>query len=137
PSKPLALRVAAPRAAPSAVGRPQPLGAGLARFFDGNGLSRVAGRAALVDGGDQPQTAVEEAARAGASAVLVYGGELPSGSLRLDEAAPIPVVDVPDATARTILDALGRRAGVGVAIGRPRSSPNPLRGQVAGFSSTG
>ena len=44
---------------------------------------------------------------------------------------------MPDATARTILEALRGGAGVGVAIGRPSSSANPLRGQVAAFSSTG
>src|SRR5919204_12323 len=88
PSKPLSLAVAAPRAAPFTQ-QPEAEGAALARFFDPGGLSRVAGRAALVDAGDAPRTAVEDAARAGAAAVLVHGG-LPSGSLGLRGGAPIP-----------------------------------------------
>jgi hypothetical protein len=69
-------------------------------------------------------------------AVLVHGG-LPSGSLGLDEGAPIPVVDLPEATAGAILVGLRSGASVGVAIGRAESAPNPGRGQVAPFSSTG
>src|ERR687886_435094 len=73
PSKPLSLAVAAPRAAPFSE-QPEAEGAALARFFDPGGLSRVAGRAALVDAGDAPREAVQDAARAGAAAVLVHGG---------------------------------------------------------------
>src|ERR671931_309888 len=119
PSKPLSLAVAAPRTAPFGE-QPEAEGAALARFFDPGGLSRVAGRAALVDVGDAPRTAVEDAARAGAAAVLVHGG-LPSGSLGLDESASIPVVDIPDATAAAIAAGLRHRASVGVAIGRAQS----------------
>jgi Subtilase family len=135
PSKPLSLAVAVPRTAPF-TRQPEAEGAALARFFDPGGLSRVAGRAALVDAGDEPRSAVEDAARAGAAAVLVHGG-LPSGSLGLDEGAPIPVVDLPEATAGAILVGLRSGASVGVAIGRAESAPNPGRGQVAPFSSTG
>jgi Subtilase family len=135
PSKPISLAVAAPRTAPFSR-QPEAEGAALARFFDPGGLSRVAGRAALVDAGDTPRAAVENAARAGAAAVLVHGG-LPSGSLGLDESAPIPVVDVPEATAGAILVGLRSGASVGVSVGRVRSAPNPSRGQVAPFSSTG
>jgi hypothetical protein len=126
--------VAAPRTAPFSE-QPEAEGAALARFFDPGGLSRVAGRAALVDAGNAPREAVENAARAGAAAVLVRG--LPSGSLGLDESAPIPVVDVPESTAGAILVGLRSGASVGVAIGRVHSAPNPSRGQVAPFSSTG
>ena len=135
PSKALSLTVAAPRTAPFSE-QPEAEGAALARFFDPGGLSRVAGRAALVDAGDAPRKAVANAARAGAAAVLVHGG-LPSGSLGLDESAPIPVVDIPESTAGAILVGLRSGASVGVAIGRVRSAPNPGRGQVAPFSSTG
>ena len=135
PSRPVSLAVAAPRTTPFGD-QPEAQGAALARFFDPGGLSRVAGRAALVDAGDAPRSAVEDAARAGAAAVLVHGG-LPSGSLGLDESAPIPVVDVPEATAGAILVGLRSGASVGVAVGRVRSAPNPGRGQVAPFSSTG
>jgi hypothetical protein len=135
PSKPLSLGVAAPRTAPTG-NRPEAEGAALARFFDSGGLSRVAGRATLVDVGDEPRSVVEDAARAGAAAVLVHGG-LPSGSLGLDEAAPVPVVDLPEATAGAILVGLRSGASVGVSIGRAQSAPNPGLGQVAPFSSTG
>ena len=134
PSKPLSLAVAAPSTAPVS-NQPEAEGAALARFFDPGGMSRVAGRAALVDAGDAPRSVVEDAARAGASAVLLRG--LPSGSLGLDEAAPIPVVDLPEATAGAILVGLRSGASVGVAIGRAQSAPNPDLGQVAPFSSTG
>lgn len=136
PSSAVSLRVAAPRPAPAASGHPEAPGESLARFFDRNGSSRVAGRAALVDVGEEPQTEVENAARAGASAVLVHG-DLPSGSLPFGEAVSVPVVDLPEAAARTMLDALRRGASVGVAIGRAHASPNPARGHVAPFSSTG
>jgi subtilisin family serine protease len=136
PSAHVSLAVATPRAAPAATGAPQAVGAGLARFFDGNGVSRVAGRAALVEAGDDPVAAVEDAVNAGASAVLVRGG-LPSGSLGLGDGSSIPVVDLPVSTAQTILDALRSGASVGVSIGRPHASPNPDRLEVAPFSSTG
>jgi subtilisin family serine protease len=136
PSAPVALAVAAPPAAPSSTGAPQAQGASLARFFDAGGMSLVAGRAALVEPGEDPLAAVEDAARAGAAAVLVSGG-LPSGSLGLDAAASIPVVDLPASTAQRIRDALHRGASVGVAIGRAHTSPNQDRRQVAPFSSTG
>lgn len=135
PSAPVKLEVAAPRP-PLEAARPQAQAAGLARFFDPNGLSRVAGRAALVEAGETPQSAVEDAARAGASAVLVHG-DLPSGSLGLDEAVAIPVVDLPESTAQAILDALAGGASVGAALGRAQTLPNEGRGRVAPFSSTG
>ena len=51
----------------------------------GTAVSLVAGRAALVPGGADPQLAAEYAARAGATAVVVYGTQLPAGGLGLDE----------------------------------------------------
>jgi subtilisin family serine protease len=135
PAQPVSLEVAAPREAPAGR-QPEAQGAQLARYFDADGASRVAGRAALVEAGDAPQAAVEDAARAGAAVVLVHGG-LPSGSLGLDESASIPVVDIPNATAGQILAGLRSGASVGVAIGRAHSAPNTERGQVAPFSSTG
>jgi minor extracellular serine protease Vpr len=136
PSAPVSLAVAAPRPGPTAPGAPEEPGAGVARYFDRSGESQVAGRAALVEPGDDPIAAVEDAARAGASAVLVGGG-LPSGSLGLDASAPIPVVDVPASTAATMRAALRRGDSVGVAVGRAHTAPNPGRLQVAPFSSTG
>jgi subtilase family protein len=135
PAKPLALGVAIPRAPSSTTGR-QP-GASLDDFFDDRGLSLVAGRAALLDAGDAPQARSEQAARAGAAAVLVYGGRLPGGALGLDPSVSAPTVGLPGPTAATILAALRRGTDVGVSIGRAETAPNPSVGRVAPFSSTG
>src|SRR3954454_21182808 len=70
--------------------------------------SVVAGRAALVRAGDDPVTAVENAARAGAAAVVLYGTAIPAGGLGLDESVAVPVVAVPDDVASTALSALAR-----------------------------
>ncbi|HEX6702645.1 MAG TPA: S8 family serine peptidase [Gaiellaceae bacterium] len=132
PAKPLSLAVATPRA-PSG----QPPTPALDDFFDARGVSRVAGRAALVAAGEAPQTRVEQAARAGAAAVLVYGGRLPGGALGLDPGASAPTVALPPRAAATILAALGQGGDVGVSIGRASTAPNPEAGGVAPFSSTG
>src|SRR3989441_4887469 len=59
-------------------------------FFDRRGSSLVAGRAALVPAGIDPNGAVANAAQAGAVAVLFYGADLPAGGIGLDERTPIP-----------------------------------------------
>src|SRR2546422_1019961 len=51
-------------------------------FFDRRGSSLVAGRAALVPPGIDPNGAVANAAQAGAVAVLLYGADLPAGGVR-------------------------------------------------------
>src|SRR5439155_11236028 len=56
----------------------------LTAYFTSSGLSLVAGRAALVPAGDSPADTARAAARAGATAVLLYGARLPVGSLPLD-----------------------------------------------------
>jgi subtilisin family serine protease len=106
-------------------------------FFDPTGVSRVAGKAALVKVGADPTTTVENAARAGAVAVLFYGANLPAGSIGLDETAPIPAVSIPTATAETVLARLARRAPVTVSIGAGRTIGNTSEGRIARFSSTG
>ena len=75
-------------------------GASFARlesYFTGRGLSLVAGRAALVPAGAAPAETARSAARAGATAVLLYGPRLPAGSVALDEDTPVPVVSVSSA----------------------------------------
>ncbi len=106
-------------------------------FFDANGISRVAGRAALVPAGDDPVTAVENAARAGASVVVLYGASVPAGALGLDESAAVPVVAVPDDVAAKALAALraGRRPAL--SLGRAHVVRNAAAGGVAPFSSRG
>ena len=109
----------------------------LRTFFDKRGFSLVAGRAALVPASDDPAAAVRSAARAGASAVLLYGARLPAGALGLDEHAAIPVVAIPAATASALLE--GVRAGreVAVSIGATRTVAHDARRTVAAFSSHG
>src|SRR5918992_1937454 len=83
---------------PAEVGarRPQAL---LARFFDRDGYSIVAGRAALLSRSPTPAEAESRAAQAGAAAILVEG-VVPAGALRLHERVPVPVVGVPTGVAR-------------------------------------
>jgi hypothetical protein len=109
----------------------------LADFFDARGFSLVAGRAALVPAGAHAREAAEDAAQAGAAAVLLYGAGVPPGALGLDEDVAVPVVSVPAATGRALRAAIGGRAGVTVTIGSTASVANVGEEHVARFSSTG
>lgn len=133
PAKTLSLEVAAPKVADPASASAPALG----QYFDRRGLSLVAGRAALVPLGDDPQTAVETAARAGASAVVLYGGRVPAGGLGLNERVPVPVVGISAGEGQSVLDSLSRRAHVVVSIGVPRLARNAGEDRVAAFSSRG
>jgi minor extracellular serine protease Vpr len=106
-------------------------------FFNRDGLSVVAGRAALVRAGDDPVTAVENAARAGAAAVVLYGTAIPAGGLGLDASVPVPVVAVPDDVARTALDALAAGRHPALSLGASRVARNATGGGAAPFSSRG
>src|SRR4051794_883961 len=106
-------------------------------FFDEKGLSLVAGKAALVRAGDDPVTAVENAARAGAAAVVLYGTPIPAGGLGLDESVPVPVVAVPDDVARTALRALDAGQQPALSLGSSQVARNGTAGGVAPFSSRG
>ncbi len=128
PGRSLELRVAGPR--PGAA-------SGIGAFFDRRGFSLVAGRAALVAAGTAPRDEAEAAAAAGAAAVLLEGMRLPSGSLGVDGAVPVPVVGIDAADGRALRAALASGANVGVSIGPLRSSANPAYGRVAAFSSQG
>jgi subtilisin family serine protease len=131
PGHALTLRVATPRATRGLAGSES------VDYFDAKGFSRVAGRAVVVPVGDDPQTTAIEAARAGASAVVLYGADLPAGSLRVAEDETAPVVAVPAAAAAELL--ASQRAGidVGIAIGAVHNDANPDRGRTAAFSSQG
>ena len=133
------LGAAVPREPIAGLGVVTPAGdpASDASYFDSRGLSLVAGRAVVAPAGTDPEATAAAAARAGASAVLLYGEALPAGSLRLSEAATVPVVAVPSAAAVELLAA--RRAGldVGVSVGGGSEGGNTGRGSVAAFSSTG
>jgi Subtilase family/Peptidase inhibitor I9 len=132
------LALAAPRE-PSAQASPAGFLAppSLSSFFNKEGLSVVAGRAALVRAGDDPVTAVDNAARAGAAAVVLYGTSIPAGGLGLDESVPVPVVAVPADVARTALDALAAGRHPALSLGASRVARNGTGGGTAPFSSRG
>jgi subtilisin family serine protease len=120
-----------------AIGVPRGVGEQVSDYFDRRGLGLVAGRAALVRAGPDPGAAAVAASEAGARAVLVYGGNLPAGSLGLSSDVGVPVVAIPAAAAHAILVGLRRGGRVGIALGRARTEPNPLAGRIASFSSRG
>ncbi|HZR94408.1 MAG TPA: S8 family serine peptidase [Gaiellaceae bacterium] len=132
PPKRLDLELAAPRRATGNAPR-------LTDFFTRGGLSRVAGRAALVPVGASPVPAASRAAAAGASAVLLYGtrADLPAGGLGLDESIGVPVVAIRPATARAALSRLSHGQRVAVALGGAAAAANGERDRVAAFSSGG
>jgi minor extracellular serine protease Vpr len=113
------------------------IGPTIDRFFDRRGRSLVAGRAALVHGGGDPQLAIEDAARAGATAVVVYGTQLPAGGLGVDESVDVPVVSVPLRVAQAALDAIARDEHPTISIGVPSVVRNGNDGEIAPFSSRG
>jgi minor extracellular serine protease Vpr len=113
-------------------------GSELRDFFDPNGVSRVAGRAALVPAdGNSLAGKAANAKAAGAAALLVYGTNLPAGALDLDEAGALPVIAVRGDTGREAIDGLRKGEQVIVALGASRRSGNGSAGQVAAFSSGG
>jgi hypothetical protein len=119
----------------------EPRGGGAARqltdFFNRDGFSLVAGKAAIVAGGNRAADEIREAADAGAGAVVLYGSTLPAGSLGLDETVRVPVVSVPAAPALAALFAQRAGADVQVTIGPGLTRPNPELDRVAAFSSRG
>jgi hypothetical protein len=127
PARPLTLAVATPRGDGSAA----------SDFFDRTGSSLVAGKAAVVPIGADPQSQVQAAAAAGAAAVLLHGPPPPAGALKAAPGPNVPVAWLPEPAAAALL--ASRRAGLDVeaAIGSGRPGGNPERGLVAGFSSRG
>ena len=106
-------------------------------FFDRRGASLVAGRAALLPAGADPNGSVANAAQAGAVAVLFYGADLPAGGIGLDESAPIPAVSVPEDVAQTLLARIRSGIPATVSLGAVRTESNTGEGRVMRFSSTG
>ena len=103
------LRLVRPGEAPA-----RPAGSPLARFFDADGYSVVAGRAALL-----ARTAV------------------PAGALGLDDGVAAPVIGVPADVARAARQALSRGVDVRVALGAVAWRDNDGRSRNAPFSSHG
>ena len=136
PSEPLDVGIGAPRAQttePVGYSGPVPL----LDFFDRHGESLVAGRAALLPAGADPNGSLANAAQAGAVAVLFYGADLPAGGIGLDESAPIPAVSVPEAAAQTLLARIRSGIPVTLSLGAARTRSNAGEGRVTPFSSTG
>jgi subtilisin family serine protease len=136
PSDPIDAGIGAPRptsTAPAGYRGPVPL----LDFFDPQGLSLVAGRAALLHVGADPDGSVANAARAGAVAVLFYGADLPAGGIALDEGAPIPAVSIPTDVAATLLTRVRGGVPTTVSLGSVRTAANATEGRVTRFSSTG
>jgi subtilisin family serine protease len=106
-------------------------------FFDGRGRSLVAGRAAILRAGADPNGTLANAARAGAVAGLFYGADLPAGGISLDRTGPIPAVSIPRELGERVLARLGRGIGGTVSLGAVRSASNSGEGRVARFSSSG
>ena len=100
------------------------------------GLSLVAGRAALVPAGSDPDVAALAAVHAGAAAVLLYGNGLPAGPLTVSTALGVPVVGVPAGPALALLSAQRHGYDVGVSLGPAQAAQN-TGGGVASFSSQG
>jgi minor extracellular serine protease Vpr len=121
PDRTLVLRPAAPNGAATSP----------VDFFR-QGLSLVAGRAAVVPAGADPAAAARWAAQAGASAVLLYGRDVASGAIGLDERIAVPVVAIPEQAARTLL----ARSDALVAVAAPRAIRGPDEA-LAPFSSWG
>lgn len=136
PSGPLDVGIGAPR-----VQTTEPVGyrgaVPLLDFFDRHGASLVAGRAALLPAGVDPNGSVASAAQAGAVAVLFYGADLPAGGIGLDEIAPIPAVSVPEDVAHTMLARIRSGVPTTVSLGSVRAAANSGEGHVTRFSSTG
>jgi subtilisin family serine protease len=136
PSGPLELVLAQPTVPRSLPGLEPPT-VELGSFFDRGGFSRVAGRAALVPGGQSPRDAAAAAARAGADAVVLYGSELPSGAVGLTEDVDVPVVAVPNVVGLELARVLREGVRASVSLGSPRERANADAGGVAAFSSRG
>jgi subtilisin family serine protease len=131
-------RVEQPLAQPAVPDTPaglEPAALSLSAFFDSHGFSRVAGRAALVPAGASPRDSAAAAARAGASAVVLYGGELPSGAVGLSEDVDVPVVAVSEAVGRDLAATLRTGSAATLSLGAP--TDREVAGGVAPFSSHG
>jgi subtilisin family serine protease len=136
PSGPLDVGVGAPRARTTETAGYR--GAiPLLDFFDPHGTSLVAGRAALIPAGADPNGSLANAAHAGAVAALFYGADLPAGGISLDATGPIPAVSISEDVAQRLLRRLGHGITVSVSLGSVRTASNAGAGHVAQFSSSG
>jgi len=113
-------------------------GSTLGDFFDTRGVSRVAGRAALVPADGSPLEAkARNAKAAGAAALLVYGTALPAGALDGDQATALPILALSGETGADAMDALREDRQVSAVLAPAGTVVNPGLDAVAGFSSGG
>jgi hypothetical protein len=113
-------------------------GSKLTDYFDAQGVSLVAGRAALVKAGGAPVAEkARHAAAAGAAALLLSGAPAPAGGLDLEESAALPVLAVPAEAGSELAEALRAGADLSVVIGAAEGRENGSYLQVAPFSSGG
>jgi hypothetical protein len=130
------LRLAAPRLDRAELTQGAP--PRLDHFFGKEGLSLVAGRAALVPASDDPAYAASQAVKAGAALVVLYGGDsLPSGGIGLDDGVTVPVVGIPAAVGARVAQEIAHGRTANVSVGRVGSEASPSAGGVAPFSSRG
>ena len=109
---------------------------GIAGLFGNDGKSTVAGQAALLPRGALSDQTVDEAASAGALAVLVEGA-LPAGAFSLDVPSGIPVVGLAESLSSAIRELRAEGIPVTIAIGAVSSAENGGGGTIAAFSSQG
>jgi subtilisin family serine protease len=135
PSSDQTLPLAVPRLGPAELTQGAP--PSLDEFFSKGGLSLVAGRAALVPAGNDPGYAAAQAAKAGASSVVLYGDSLPGGGIGLDDGVTVPVVGLPTAVGKRLAAELDAGRTVVASMGRPSAETSSTAGGVAPFSSHG
>jgi subtilisin family serine protease len=109
---------------------------GISGLFGSDGVSTVAGLAALLPRGALSDETVDEAAAAGSLAVLVEGA-LPAGAFSLDVPPGIPVVGLPEELAGTLRELGAEGIPVTVSIGAVSTAENAGGGAIAAFSSQG
>jgi len=135
PNSDLTLPLAVPRLGPGELTQGVP--PRLDEFFSESGLSLVAGRAALVPAGNDPGYAAAQAAKAGASSVLLYGDALPAGGIGLDDGVTVPVVGLPSAVGKRLAKEIADGRTVVASVGRADAEASTEAGGVAPFSSRG
>jgi hypothetical protein len=109
---------------------------GIAGLFGSDHMSTVAGQAALLPRGALSSETVDEAASAGALAVLVEGA-LPAGAFSLDVPSGIPVVGLPESLSSAIRELRAEGIPVLISVGAVGSAANEGGGSIAAFSSQG
>jgi subtilisin family serine protease len=109
---------------------------GVAGLFTDDGLSTVAGSAALLPRGVLSEETIEESVAAGAVGILV-DGLLPAGAFSLDVPDGIPVVGLPAPLVAEVRAMLAAGVPVTAAVGSVDVVENEESGAVAAFSSHG